>query len=179
MRFASCEQSERIMATQLPLHICEANASLTTSHFCVILIPRKVVAIMSWKDDFKKSFDRIYEIVRRKYPDIRFPCYGGRFYWFLITRHFESLYFYLTENSLIYTASSAYITEISFDTIKKLSIKRGLFVKSSIHIRIVADKKYHLLLKDMKWLSARKTGNNEDNIQGFIQMLQTSVKNNK
>ena len=72
---------------------------------------RKAVVIMSWKDDFKKSFDRIDENVRRKYPDIRFPCYGGRFYWFLITRHFESLYFYLTENSLIYTASSAYITE--------------------------------------------------------------------
>ena len=152
---------------------------LTTSRFCDILMPRKVVTIMSWKDDFKKSFDRIYEIVRRKYPDIRFPCYGGRFYWFLITRHFESLYFYLTENSLIYTASSAYITEISFDTIKKLSIKRGVFVKSSIHIRIVADKKYHLLLKDMKWLSTRNTGNNDDNIKGFIQMLQTSVKNNK
>ena len=128
---------------------------------------------------FQKSFDRIYEIVRRKYPDIRFPCYGGRFYWFLITRHFESLYFYLTENSLIYTASSAYITEIPFDTIKKLSIKRGLFVKSSIHIRIVADKKYHLLLKDMKWLSVRKTGNNEDNIKGFIETLQASVNNNK
>ena len=127
---------------------------------------------------FQKSFDRIYEIVRRKYPDIRFPCYGGRFYWFLITRHFESLYFYLTENSLIYTASSAYINEIPFDRIKNLSIKRGLFVKSSIHIRIVADKKYHLLLKDMKWLSTRMTGNNEDNIRGFIATLQASVKDN-
>ena len=156
-----------------------AQTELTTARFCVIIFSRKAVRDMSWKDDFKKSFDQTYEIVRRKYPDIRFPCYGGRFYWFLITRHFESLYFYLTENSLIYTANSAYITEIPFNTIKKLSIKRGLFVKSSIHIRIVADKKYHLLLKDMKWLFARKTGNNEDNIQGFIQILQTSVKNNK
>ena len=32
VRFASCERSERIMATQLPLHICEANASLTILH---------------------------------------------------------------------------------------------------------------------------------------------------
>ena len=134
---------------------------------------------MSWKDDFKKSFDLTYELVNGKVCNLKYPCYGGRFYWFLISRHFENLYFYLTQNALIYTASSAYITEIPFDTIKKLSIKRGLFVKSSIHIRIVADKKYHLLLKDMKWLSARKTGKNKDNIQGFIQMLQTSVKNNK
>ena len=89
---------------------------------------------MSWKDDFKKSFDRTYEIVRRKYPDIRFPCYGGRFYWFLITRHFESLYFYLTENSLIYTSSSAYITEIKFSDIKKISIKQGWLFKSSFRI---------------------------------------------
>ena len=29
VRFASCEHRERIMATQLPPHICEANASLT------------------------------------------------------------------------------------------------------------------------------------------------------
>ena len=133
---------------------------------------------MSWKDDFKKGFDRVYEIVKRKYPYISFPCYGGRFYWFLITRHFENLYFCLTQNSLIYTASSAYITEIPFDTIKKLSIKRGLFIKSSIHIRIVADKKYHLLLKDMKWLSTRITGDNGDNINGFIAALQANVENN-
>ena len=44
---------------------------------------------MSWKDDFKNGFDRVYEIVKRKYPDIRFPCYGGRFYWFLWTRRFD------------------------------------------------------------------------------------------
>lgn len=131
---------------------------------------------MNWKDNFKNGFERVYEIVKRKYPDIRLPCYGGRFYWFLITLHFESLYFYLTKNSLIYTASSAYVTEIPFDTIKKLSIKRGLLVKSSIHIRIVADKNYHLLLKDMKWLFTRNTGNNEDNIKGFIETLQASVE---
>ncbi|MBQ9805314.1 MAG: hypothetical protein IJW49_02230 [Clostridia bacterium] len=134
---------------------------------------------MSWKDDFKKSFDLTYELVNEKVWNLKYPCYGGRFYWLLISRHFENLYFYLTQNGLIYTASSAYITEIPFDTIKKLSIKRGLFVKSSIHIRIVADKKYHLLLKDMKWLSTGMTGNNEDNIRGFIATLQASVKNDK
>ncbi len=132
---------------------------------------------MGWKDDFKKSFDRVYELVRCKYSYVEYPCYGGRFYWFLITRHFESLYFYLTHSSLIYTASSTYITEIPFKEIKKLSIKRGLFVKSSIHIRIVADKKYHLLLKDMKWLSTKMTEKNEDNIRGFIDTLQANVRN--
>ena len=134
---------------------------------------------MSWKDDFKKGFDVTYELVNKKVWNLKYPCYGGRFYWFLVSRLYDSLYFYLTENSLIYTLSGAYITEIPFDTIKKLSIKRGLFVKASIHIRIVADKKYHLLLKDMKWLSTRKTGNSEDNIKGFIATLQASVKNNK
>ena len=134
---------------------------------------------MSWKDDFKKGFDVTYELVNKKVWNLKYPCYGGRFYWFLVSRIYDSLYFYLTENSLIYTLSGAYITEIPFNTIKKVSIKRGLFIKSSIHIRIVADKKYHLLLKDMKWLSTRKTGNSEDNIKGFIATLQASVKNNK
>ena len=133
---------------------------------------------MSWKDDFKKSFDLTYELVNGKVRNLKYPCYGGRFYWFFVSRHFENLYFYLTQNGLIYTTSSAYITEIPFDTIKKLSIKRGLFVKSSIHIRIVADKKYHLLLKDMKWLFTRITGDNGDNINGFIATLQASVANN-
>ena len=134
---------------------------------------------MSWKDDFKKSFDVTYEFVNKKAWNLKYPCYGGRFYWFLVSRHFDSLYFYLTENSLIYTLSGAYITAIPFDTIKKLSIKRGLLIKSSIHIRIVADKRYHLLIKDMKWLSTRKTGNNEDNIKGFVATLQASIRKNK
>ena len=134
---------------------------------------------MSWKDDFKNGFDRVYEIVKRKYPDIRFPCYGGRFYWFLWTRRFETLYFYLTQHSLIYTASSAYITEIPFNEIKKISIKQGLLLKSSFRIRIVADKKYHLQINAIKDFSTKLTGNNADNIRGFIDILQASVKNNK
>ena len=131
---------------------------------------------MSWKDDFKKNFDVTFDFVNKKVCNLKYPCYGGRFHWFLVSRYLDSLYFYLTENSLIYTLSGAYITEIPFNTIKKISIQRGLFVKSSIHIRIVADKKYHLLLKDMKWLSTRKTGHNEDNIKGFIETLQASVE---
>ncbi len=132
---------------------------------------------MSWKDDFKKSFDLTYKFVNKKVWNLKFPCYGGRFYWFLLTRRFENLYFYLTPNSLIYTASSAYITEIPFDKIKKISIKQGVIVKSSFHIRIVADKRYHLLIKDMKWLSTKLTGNGEDNVRNFIETLKASVEN--
>ena len=131
---------------------------------------------MSWKDDFKNGFDRVYGIVKRKYPDIRFPCYGGRFYWFLITRHFEDLYFYLTENSLIYTASSAYITEIKFEDIKRISIKQGWLLKSSFRIHIVADKKYHLQINEIKGFSTQLTGKNADNVKCFIDTLCASVK---
>ena len=53
VRFASCECNERIMATQLPLHICEANASLnyrlcagelTAARFCAIITPKKAAS---------------------------------------------------------------------------------------------------------------------------------------
>ena len=132
---------------------------------------------MSWKGDFKKSFDLTYKLVNKKVWNLRFPCYGWRFYWFLLTSRFENLYFYLTPNSLIYTASSAYITEIPFDKIKKISIKQGGIVKSSFHIRIVADKRYHLLIKDMKWLSTKLTGNGEDNVRNFLETLKASVEN--
>ena len=134
---------------------------------------------MDWKDSFKEGFDNIYSIMKIKYPDIRFPCYGGRFYWFLISRHFESLHFYLTQSSIIYTASSAYVTEIPFDAIKKISIKQGLFVKSSFHIRIVADKRYHFIIKKIDYLSTKLTGDNIDNLKLFIDTLQSEVGKNK
>lgn len=134
---------------------------------------------MSWKDDFNKGFDFTYKLVKKKYSDIKFPCYGGRFYYFLVSRHFENLYFYLTCNSLIYTASSAYITEIPFKEIQKLSIKQGFFFKSSFHIRIVADRKYHLLIKNIKNFSTNLTGDGPDNVRNFIDTLRTSVENNK
>ena len=134
---------------------------------------------MSWKDDFKNGFDRVYEIVKRKYPDIRFSCYGGRFYWFFITRHFESLYFYLTQDSFIYTESSAYITEIPFNKIKKISIKQGLLFRSSFRICIVADKKYHLQIYTIKDFSTKLTGNSVDNVKNFMDTLRASVENCK
>ena len=131
---------------------------------------------MTWKDDFKKRFDRVYEIVKRKHPDIRFPCYGGRFYWFVFTRHFESLHFYLTQDALIYTASSAYITEIPFKNIKKLSIRHGIFFKRSFPIRIVADKKYHFIVNDIKDFSTKMTGIGFENVNCFIDVLRSTVE---
>ena len=134
---------------------------------------------MSWKDDFKKSFDFVYTFVKQKYPDIRFPCYGGRFYWILVSRYFEELHFYLTENSLLYTASSAHITEIPFDKIQNVSVKQGKFIKSSFHIRIVADQKYHFIIKKLDYLVTELTGNSADNVKNLIDTLRSSVENDK
>lgn len=126
---------------------------------------------MSWTDDFKKGIDSVYKSVRKQYPDIEFSCYGGRFYWFLFTRHFKQLHLYTTNNCLLFTSSGAYITEIPFDKIRKLSVKQGLLIKSSYHIRFVADKKYHFLVKNLDRLSTNLTGNCIDNVNGFIDML--------
>ena len=133
---------------------------------------------MSWTDDLKCSIDSVYKSVRKQYPDIKFSCYGGRFYWFLFTRHFKQLYLYTTNNCLLFTSSGAYITEIPFDKILKLSVKQGLFVKSSFHIRFVADKKYHFLVKNLDHLSTNLTGNCFDNVKGFIETLKLSAENN-
>jgi hypothetical protein len=142
-------------------------------------ISDKAVSSVSWKDDFKKSFDFVYTFVRQKYPDIRFPCYGGRFYWFLLSRYFEELHFYLTKNSLLYTASSAHITEIPFDKIRKVSVKQGKFIKSSFHIRIVADKKYHFIIKRLDYLVTGLTGNSADNVKNFIDTFRSSIGDHK
>ena len=130
---------------------------------------------MSWRDNFKHTFDFTYELVKKKFSDIRFPCYGGRFYWLLFSRRFENVYFYLTQDSLIYTASSAYITEIPFKDITKLSIKGDLLFKRSIRIHLVADKKYHFLINDIKDFSTNLTGNGSNNVKNFIEILQNKV----
>ena len=130
---------------------------------------------MSWRDNFEHTFDFIYKSVKKRISDIRFPCYGGRFYWFLFSRHFKYGYFYLTQESFIYTRSGAYITEIPFHDITKLSIKRGLLFKRSVHIYLVADKKYHFLIKDIKDFSTSLTGNGSNNVKNFIETLQDKV----
>ena len=130
---------------------------------------------INWKDDFKKGFDNVYEFVKEKYPDVRFPCYGGRYYWFFITRSFESLHFYLTRDALIYTSSGIYVTKIPFDKIKKISVRRGILLKSSFRIRIVADRKYHLQINEIKDFSTKLTGNSKDNAKNFIDTLLASA----
>ncbi len=131
---------------------------------------------MSWRDGFKHSFDLAYKLTKGKYGDAAFPCYGGRFYWFLASRHFDNFYFYLTKSSFIYTTSGVYFTEIPFEKMKKVTVRRGLFFKSSFHIRIVADKKYHLLIKVMKNFSTQLTGNSTDNVRQFIETLESQLK---
>lgn len=92
----------------------------------------------------------------------------------LISSRFQNLYFYLTNDGILYTASSAYITEIRLKDITKLSIKRGLF-KRSFHIRLNADKKYHLLVNDIKDFSTALTSDGADNVENFIRTLKEKV----
>lgn len=126
---------------------------------------------MSWKDSFKRNFDVTYELVKDEVPDVRFPCFGGRFYWFLAGRHYDYYYFYLSSNSIIYTLSGAYILEIPFDDIKKLKIKRGILRKSHYHIWLRADKKYHFLICDIKDFNTKLTGASSENVRNFIDTL--------
>ena len=48
---------------------------------------------MHWKEKFKKSLDFTYEMVKRKVPDIKYPCYGGEIYKYALLIHQQELYF--------------------------------------------------------------------------------------
>ena len=126
---------------------------------------------MSYQDDFKIGFDNTYETVKRKYSDAKYPCYGGRYYWFLYMRRFQSAYFYLTSSSLLYTENCVDIIEIPFDSIRKISITQGKVFKSSYTVRIVADKKYHFIINSIKDFFTDMTGNGETNVKNFINAL--------
>jgi hypothetical protein len=128
---------------------------------------------MSYQDDFKNGFANTYETVKRKYSDAKFPCYGGRYYWVLYMRRFQSAYFYLTSSSLIYTSNCVDVVEIPFSSIKKISVKQGKVFKSSYTVRIVADKKHHFVINNIKNFSAVITGDGATNVKSFIDMLST------
>ena len=63
------------------------------------------------------------------------------------------------------------------DAIKKISIKQGLLFRSSFHIHIVADKKYHLKINAIKDFSSKLTGSCIDNVKNFVDTLRASVEN--
>ena len=130
---------------------------------------------MGWKDSFKNTFDVAYQLTKSKKQDIRFPCYGGKFHWFLISYHFDNVYFYLTDDALIYTDSGAYLTEIPFCSIKKLKIKQGWLFKHSYQVYVVADKKYHFQINEIKDFSTELTGKSSENVERFLDMLRIKV----
>ena len=50
---------------------------------------------MNWKEQIKYSIDFTFDLVKKQYIDIIFPCYGGRFYRFFLNRYYErSIYYY-------------------------------------------------------------------------------------
>lgn len=132
------------------------------------------VMILIGQDKFKKTFDFTYELVKRKVPNIRFPCYGGRFKWFLFFRHFWKYYFYLTPDSFVYTLGSR-ILQIPFQDITRIKIKKGLLRKSHYHIWLRADKKYHFLICDMKDFTTELTGISSENVKNFIETIKKNV----
>lgn len=139
---------------------------------------------MGWKENFKRELDFKYSRVKKKFPDIRFPCYGAKFYRFLASSHIEYICLYLTQNSLVYTGvyhermaerPHKDIEEIPFKDIKKLSIKRGRLIKSRFSMRFTSGRKYHFYIYDIKDFSTDMTGNGSDNVKNFISTLRSSV----
>ena len=143
-------------------------------HRFYAIIHLKVGDCMKWREQVKYYIDFTFDLVKNQYEDIMFPCYGGRFYRFLLNRYYErSIYFYLTNDALIYTPSGATFTEIPFHEISNLKVwQKG----NKFHIKFTADKKYHFQLYVNKWLVTEKVGNLKDNTKKFIEELESKVK---
>lgn len=129
---------------------------------------------LGWRDNFKKSFDVTYELVRDEVFDISFPCYGGRFLY--SGTSFYTCYLYLNSSYLVYTYSGGYIYKIPLNEIKKLKVKKGFWRKNNYHIYFLADRKYHFIVYDLKNFSTKLTGEGKENVKTFIDTLQKSVK---
>lgn len=129
---------------------------------------------LGWRDNFKKSFDVTYELVRDEVFDISFPCYGGRFLY--SGTSFYTCYLYLNSSSLVYTYSGGYIYKIPLNEIRKIKVKKGFLCKNHYHIRLYADRKYHFLVYDLKNFSTKLTGEGKENVKAFIDTLQINVQ---
>ena len=92
-------------------------------------------------------------------------------------RYQQELYFYLTPRGILFTPSGASVTEIPFNSIRKMAIKKGRIV-NWYHIRFVADKKYHFYIHCKEVFSTELTGDASENVKAFIETLRLSVKNN-
>lgn len=135
-------------------------------------------AVNKLNDPLRKEIDFAYKSAKIKFPNIRFPCYGGRFYPYFFSLYDEYLHFYLTENSILYTTSGISIFEISFRNIRKISVQKSALVKAMIHIRLIADKKYHFFIYCNEHFSTELTGDAIKNANNFIDALKASVDNN-
>ena len=129
---------------------------------------------MNWKEQIKYSIDFTFDLVKKQYKDIIFPCYGGRFYRFFLSRYDERrIYFYLTNDAIIYTPSGATFTEVPFSEISNVRVyKKG----NKFHLKLTADKKYHFQLYTNDWLVTNKVGSLKDNAKKFVEVLESEVK---
>ena len=126
---------------------------------------------LHWRNKFKIHFDVIYELIKHEIPDIRFPCYGGRFWWRFGHRRFDTCYLYLSSSSFVYTYSGGYKYEIPFNEMKKVTVKNGFLLKNHYHIRFRTNKNYHFIIYDIKDLETELTGKSSDNVINFINTL--------
>ncbi len=135
----------------------------------------KAVITLRWSDKFKRGFDLVYELVKNEFSDIRFPCYGGRFWFRYGNYRFDTCYLYLTPTSIIYTYSGGYRYEIMLNEITKATVKKGFLIKNHYHIRFRADRNYHFLIYDMKDFATDLTGVSSENVRNFIDTLKMKV----
>ena len=135
-------------------------------------------AVNKLNDPLRKEIDFAYKSAKIKFPNIRFPCYGGRIYRYFFSLYDEYLHFYLTEKSILYTTSGTSFSEIPLRSIRKISLQKSTFIKPIIHIRLIADKKYHFFIYCNEHFSTELTGDAIKNANDFIDALKASVDNN-
>lgn len=123
------------------------------------------------------TIDETYKLVKRKVPNIMYPCYGGCLSWMFLNYSREALFFYLTDSSILYTQGGGRINEIPFADIKKISVSHSRIMKSVYHIRLTSDKKYHFYLYSRPDISTELTGDSTINVSSFIDKLKRSTYN--
>ena len=131
--------------------------------------------ILRWSDKFKRRFDLTYELVKDELSEIRFPCYGGRFWWHFGKRRFDVCYLYLTPSSFVYTYSGGYKYEIPLNEITKATVKNGFLFKRHYHIRFRVERNYHFIIYDMRDFYTELTGASSENVRNFLDTLKMKV----
>ncbi|MBO5213108.1 MAG: hypothetical protein J6B60_06160 [Clostridia bacterium] len=118
----------------------------------------------------KRAIDGAYLIEKRREPNIEFQVYGAVIIRTVFWRFISQICYIYCANDRVYYKSSGVTEDIS-SNIKKLIIRRSIFNKKIIRLKIKNDKTHRLTIYEYDSLITDITGSQPQHCRELIDVL--------